>query len=137
MKITPIELTVGQLSEDYLDSSELGARAYGGKLDIRPAYQREFVYTGKQRQAVIETASKDFPLNVMYWAVNGEDDYEVIDGQQRTISLCQYMDSEFALALFLGLMALGACQTLPSANDRRIPSPQAPRALRGYPPSPV
>ena len=100
MKITPLQLTVAELVEDFEDSAELGARAYGGKLDIRPPYQREFVYTGKQRQAVIETASKDFPLNVMYWAVNGEDDFEVIDGQQRTISLCQYMDGEFALALF-------------------------------------
>jgi hypothetical protein len=100
VNIKPFELTVGALADDYLDSSELGARAYAGKLNIRPPYQREFVYTGKQRQAVIETASKDFPLNVMYWAVNGDDEFEVIDGQQRTISLCQYLDSEFALALF-------------------------------------
>lgn len=100
MKITPLQLTVAELTKSFEDSAELGARAYQGKLNIRPPYQREFVYTGKQRQAVIETASKDFPLNVMYWAVNGDDDFEVIDGQQRTISLCQYMDGEFALSLF-------------------------------------
>ena len=65
---------------------------YGGQLDIRPPYQREFIYKDKQRDAVIETVSKDFPLNVMYWAVRDEGGYEVIDGQQRTISICQYVE---------------------------------------------
>ncbi len=33
----------------------------------------------------------------MYWAVREEDgDYEVIDGQQRTISICQYVEGDFA-----------------------------------------
>ena len=40
--------------------------------------------------------TKDFPLNVMYWAVRDDGDYEVIDGQQRTISICQYVEGDFA-----------------------------------------
>lgn len=41
-------------------------KGYGGKLNIRPPYQREFVYKDKQRDAVINTLTRDFPLNVMY-----------------------------------------------------------------------
>lgn len=100
MKITPLELTVGQLANGYIDNAEGGVVAYGGDLDIRPPYQREFVYDEKQRRAVVETASKDFPLNVMYWAVQEDGTFEVIDGQQRTISLCQYVEGDYAMALF-------------------------------------
>jgi hypothetical protein len=32
----------------------------------------------------------------MYWAVRADGTFEVIDGQQRTISICQYVDGEFA-----------------------------------------
>jgi hypothetical protein len=65
-------------------------------LDIRPAYQREFIYKDKQRDAVIDTITREFPLNVMYWAVREEGGFEVIDGQQRTISVCQYVEGDFA-----------------------------------------
>ena len=65
-------------------------------MDIRPAYQREFIYKEAQRNAVIDTVTKDYPLNVMYWADKGNGKYEVIDGQQRTISICQYVKGDFA-----------------------------------------
>jgi uncharacterized protein with ParB-like and HNH nuclease domain len=66
-------------------------------LDIRPPYQREFVYEEKERNAVINTLQKDFPLNVMYWAVREDGNFEVIDGQQRTISICQYVNGDFSI----------------------------------------
>lgn len=96
MKIQLKEITVGDLTEGYQDNDEAGVVGYSGKLDIRPAYQREFIYKDKQRDAVIETVTKDFPLNVMYWAVRDDGGYEVIDGQQRTISICQYVEGDFA-----------------------------------------
>lgn len=71
---------------------------FGGKLNIRPKYQREFVYKDKQRDAVIETVRKNFPLNVMYWVKNEDDTYEVLDGQQRTISICEYVEGNFSLS---------------------------------------
>ena len=71
--------------------------AYGGKLDVRPKYQREFIYKDKQRDAVLDTVKKGFPLNVMYWMVRDNGGYEVLDGQQRTISLGQYVTGDFSL----------------------------------------
>src|SRR5680860_40348 len=89
-------MTVRDLAEGYQDNDEDGVVGYGGRLDIRPPYQREFIYKDKQRDAVVETVKKGFPLNVMYWSVRDDGDFEVIDGQQRTISICQYIDGDFA-----------------------------------------
>lgn len=96
MDIELREITVRELAEGYLDNAEGGVVGYGGKLDIRPPYQREFIYKDKQRDAVITTLTREFPLNVMYWSVRKDGNYEVIDGQQRTISVCQYVNGDFA-----------------------------------------
>lgn len=97
MKIELREISVRELSDSYEDNAEQGVVGYGGKLDIRPPYQREFIYKDKQRNAVIDTVRKDFPLNVMYWAVREDGGYEVIDGQQRTISICQYVNGDYSI----------------------------------------
>ena len=97
MKIEQRKLTVRDVTNGYVDNAEEGVIGYGGKLNIRPPYQREFVYKEKERNAVINTIKSGFPLNVMYWAVNEDDTFEVLDGQQRTISFCQYVDSVFSL----------------------------------------
>lgn len=96
MNIELKEITVRELTDGYEDNEEGGVIGFGGKLDIRPPYQREFIYKEKQRDAVIDTITKEFPLNVMYWAVREDGNYEVIDGQQRTISICQYVEGDFA-----------------------------------------
>ena len=96
MKIELKEITVRELTNGFQDNEENGVIGFGGKLDIRPPYQREFVYKDKQREAVIDTITKNYPLNVMYWADNGNGSFEVIDGQQRTISICQYVNGDFA-----------------------------------------
>tara|TARA_R110000787_G_scaffold52420_3_gene123451 strand:+ start:1076 stop:2152 length:1077 start_codon:yes stop_codon:yes gene_type:complete len=97
MNIELKEITVRQLTDDYEDNEENGVLGFGGKLDIRPPYQREFIYGIKERNAVIDTLKKDFPLNVMYWAVREDGNFEVIDGQQRTISICQYVEGDFSI----------------------------------------
>ena len=97
MQITPKEISVRELANGYVDKKEDGVFAFGGKLDVRPPYQREFVYKVKQRDAVMNTVTNDFPLNVMYWAVRKDGSFEVIDGQQRTLSICQYVNGDFSV----------------------------------------
>lgn len=96
MNIELHKISVRELTAGYVDNNENGVRAYGGRLDVRPPYQREFVYKEKQRDAVIDTLTQGFPLNVMYWAVREDGTFEIIDGQQRTISICQYVNGDFA-----------------------------------------
>ena len=82
MKIELHEITVKEVTEGFKDSAENGVVGYGGKLNIRPAFQREFVYSGKQRDEVIKTVKNGFPLNVMYWVKSKDGNYELLDGQQ-------------------------------------------------------
>jgi hypothetical protein len=96
MNIELKEITIRELTQGYCDNEENGVVGYGGRLDIRPPYQREFVYKDQQRNAVIDTLTKNYPLNVMYWAMKEDGSYEVIDGQQRTISISQYINGDFA-----------------------------------------
>ena len=65
MKIELKPLTIRDVAENYRDNDEDGVIGYGGKLNIRPKYQREFVYDAEKRNAVLETIRKGFPLNVM------------------------------------------------------------------------
>ena len=132
MKITEVKIKVSDISgcktiinEDgskeilpangFEDDGENGVFAYDGKLTIRPAYQREFVYELKEEEAVINTICKGFPLNSMYWALtegsfttkleNEErvlvpsDDakFEVMDGQQRTLSVMYFLTHQFGI----------------------------------------
>lgn len=97
MEITLHETTVGEVYQGYINDDEEGVYALDGKLSIRPKYQREFVYDDAKRNAVIDTITKGFPLNVMYWVKTDDGNYEVLDGQQRTISFCEYLDGNFTV----------------------------------------
>lgn len=106
MNIQEKKVTIRELSKGYFNDAEEGVRGYDEQLDIRPQYQREFVYKDKQRDEVVRTVMKGLPLNVMYWVDRGEKfllenpgepRYEVMDGQQRTISICEYVDGSFSL----------------------------------------
>ena len=108
MEIARKSITIRELCEGYVNESETqiedAVKAYGGKLCVRPAFQRAFVYDKKQENAVIDTAMKGFPLNIMYWVDNGDGTYDCLDGQQRTISLCNFVDgiSSFSAEWFNG-----------------------------------
>lgn len=97
MKIELNNIPVRDVVKDFVDDPVNGCKGYGGRLNIRPAFQREFVYNDKQREEVIRTVKKNFPLNVMYWIRNDDGTFEMLDGQQRTISLCQYVTNVFSL----------------------------------------
>lgn len=97
MKITPHQISIRELTKDYKDSGEDGVIGYGEKLDIRPPYQREFVYDDKKRAAVIHSVRKGYPLNVFYWVDKENGEYEILDGQQRTISICEYVTGVFSV----------------------------------------
>lgn len=91
MKIERKTIKISELIKGYKDSGDEGIVGYDGNLNIRPPYQREFIYKPKERDEVIRTILKGFPINVMYWAKADDGHYELMDGQQRTISICRYV----------------------------------------------
>lgn len=95
MKINMIKLKVGDLVQGYNeDDTTSKVVAWNGNLDVRPEYQREYVYDDQKRDSVINTVLHGFPLNIMYFVDRGENTsgarYEVLDGQQRIISICRF-----------------------------------------------
>lgn len=97
MKIRLQQIKIKDVFNGYKNSNEDGVVGFGGNLNIRPKYQREFVYDDRKRNEVIATVQKDFPLNVMYWIDNEDGTFELLDGQQRTISICEYLDNKFSI----------------------------------------
>lgn len=91
MNVELHKITVRELVDGFKDSQEEGVVGYGGRLDIRPKYQRNFVYNEEQERAVIKTLRKRFPLNIMYWVKREDGTFEVLDGQQRILSICRYV----------------------------------------------
>ena len=95
MQIELKSIRIRDLIDGYINEPDTGVKGYHGKLDIRPPYQREFRYDEKQQQAVMETILKGFPLNIMYWSVDENGNFEMIDGQQRTLSICGFYTHDF------------------------------------------
>lgn len=92
MTIMEMDFPIRDLVVSYHEDDATGrVSAMGGRLDVRPEYQREFVYDEKQQSAVINTVMHQFPLNIMYFVRRPDDTFEVLDGQQRIISICRYI----------------------------------------------
>ena len=79
-----------------MNNDEEGVVGFDGKLNIRPKYQREFIYKDKQRDKVMDTIMKKRSLGEMHWAENGND-YELMDGQQRTVSFCEFVAGNYSI----------------------------------------
>lgn len=99
MKIDLKSIKIRDLVDGFVNNEEEGVVGYGGRLNIRPKYQREFVYDNKQQVAVIDTIFKRYPLNVMYWVENEDGTFELLDGQQRTLSICTFFVGALIITL--------------------------------------
>jgi len=97
MNITLHTISIRDLVNGFENNEEEGIVGYGGQLNIRPKYQREFVYNENQQIEVINSIFKGFPLNVMYWVKNDDGTFELLDGQQRTLSICSFFVGEIAV----------------------------------------
>ena len=98
MKIEPKEISIREVAENYVDDGDGGVYGLDGELVLRPPYQREYIFGQIQRNAVIDTVMHGFPLNLMYWSPNPKG-FELLDGQQRTISICQYVNGDFPVKI--------------------------------------
>lgn len=91
MEIKLHKITIRELIDEYSNDEEEGVVAYHGLLNVRPKYQREFVYSPDKQIAVLRSIMHNYPIGVMYWVRNEDGTLEMLDGQQRTISICEYV----------------------------------------------
>ncbi len=115
MQIVERKVKLSEIMDGFRNDEDEGVVGYGGRLNIRPAYQREFIYKGEQRAEVVRTILKGFPLNTIYWSVTADGDYELLDGQQRIMSACTYISGDY------------------SVKSKSLPNPNAPYWYQNLP----
>ena len=96
------EWTVGDLCKGFIyDKNEnKGLFGLGGKLIVQPEYQRNYIYgDGKRDVAVIESLLKGYPLGLIYFVLNKDGMYEVLDGQQRITSFARFVNHTWPFAV--------------------------------------
>ncbi len=96
------DITVADICAGFVYSELEGKGLYGlgGKLTIQPEYQRNYIYAekgGKQEEAVIASLLKGYPLGLIYFNVVAQDQFEVLDGQQRITSIGRFVTNKFAI----------------------------------------
>ena len=96
------EWTVGDICEGFIYDKNEQKGLYGlcGKLIIQPEYQRNYIYgDGKKDVAVIESLLKGYPLGLIYFVLNKDGMYEVLDGQQRITSFARFVNMSWPFAV--------------------------------------
>lgn len=94
------EITVADICEGFVYNELEGKGLFGlsGKLTIQPEYQRNYIYAdGKRDVAVIDSILKGYPLGLIYFVKVNDDQFEVLDGQQRITSFGRYVTNKFAV----------------------------------------
>ena len=84
----------------------MGVFGFGGKLDIRPKYQREFIYDLDRQRKVIDTVINRRPLNIMYWVQRQDGNYDLLDGQQRTLSICNFLITKLPYLIVMAIRSI-------------------------------
>ena len=96
------EWTVGDICKGFIYDKNENKGLYGlnGDLIIQPEYQRNYIYgDGKRDVAVIESLLKGYPLGLIYFVLNSDGKYEVLDGQQRITSFARFVNQSWQFAV--------------------------------------
>ncbi len=92
------DISVKDICEGFVYNELEGKGLFGlsGKLTIQPEYQRNYIYAdGKKDVAVIDSLLKGYPLGLIYFVKVSDDEFEILDGQQRITSFGRYVTNKF------------------------------------------
>lgn len=100
-------ITVKDLCEGFVFDKNEGKGLFGwnGKLIIQPEFQRNYIYDkGDKDVEVIKSLLQGYPLGLIYFVKtedkDGNEKYEVLDGQQRITSFGRFVNSTYPFAVF-------------------------------------
>lgn len=94
------DITVKNICEGFVYNELEGRGLFGlsGKLTIQPEYQRNYIYAdGKKDVAVIDSILKSYPIGLIYFNKVNNDNFEILDGQQRITSIGRFITNKFAI----------------------------------------
>jgi hypothetical protein len=66
-----------------------------GKVNLRPSYQREYVWTTRTASRLVESLLLNVPIPTMFFHETERGNMEVVDGKQRLTSIWAFMMEEF------------------------------------------
>lgn len=99
MNIRPLKVTVREVVTGYVDDSdrEEGIYGYGGRLNIRPKYQRDYIYDDAKRNAVFDGRQshlnlrqfEDWQKQTMFERQKGRCPECVKEGVERTYDISE------------------------------------------------
>lgn len=83
-----------------LDAAPRSVQSFYGlyaadKLFVNRRYQRKLVWTLEEKQRLIESVLRGFPIPAVLMADRGDGSYEVIDGLQRLHALMSFIENAF------------------------------------------
>ncbi len=78
----------------------LSVCGYRDRIDTSPDFQRPAVWSSSQKQLLIDTILRGYDIPKLYWRKTSKtpEMYEVVDGQQRLLTIFAFHAGEFALA---------------------------------------
>ena len=94
------DITIEQICEGFVYNEYEGKGLFGlaGKLTIQPEYQRNYIYAdGKKDVAVIQSVLKGYPIGLIYFTKVSDNEFEVLDGQQRITSIGRFLTGKFPI----------------------------------------
>jgi uncharacterized protein with ParB-like and HNH nuclease domain len=68
-----------------------------GKFIINRKYQRKLVWTVEEKQNLIDSIMRGYPIPLILLAHTKDDKYEVIDGMQRLDAIFSFIDNKYSL----------------------------------------
>ena len=100
MKTELVTYTVREVADgfEYNDFEGKGLFGLSKRLTIQPEYQRNYIYSEKNREAgVIDSILRGYPLGIIYFNRLPDKRLEVLDGQQRITSFGRFITNKFAI----------------------------------------
>ena len=72
-----------------------------GRLNMKPSYQRNIVWTDRQKSYLIDSVLNGYPIPEIYLQEeideNGNSNYIIVDGQQRMRAVLEFLDDKYPL----------------------------------------
>ncbi|WP_219809505.1 DUF262 domain-containing protein [Campylobacter concisus] len=129
-----VELNEDDKRKLYVDkvdksTSDLFRMIVEGELNLQPDYQRKFVWDKRTMSKFVESLLLSIPIPTIFLAENGDDTFEVIDGQQRLTTIFSFMKSKLVANEIeklptnlrdLDILVLNGLETLKQFNKKTI-----------------
>lgn len=100
----PIYPAEVKIQRDMFSVRELLTEFNESKLVLAPDFQREFVWSLKQKSELVESILMGIPLPMIYFFEGDDGVIQVVDGKQRLTSLFEFINNKFPLSQSLSIL---------------------------------